>query len=516
LEVFLSDTEKEKKDVFESIWKFLASVKLAIFILIILASSSIIGTIVEQGAEPAQNIQLLAKFVGDQAAPTVYNIFAKLGFMDMYGSWWFVSFLILFSINLIICSLDRLPKTWKFIQRPLKPLSDNAISAQPVKRDITLRTSLNVARDEIANILKAAKYQFDEATENDSVQFYSQKFKYARLGAYVVHISLILIFAGAVIGLRFGFKASINLPEGREANYVYLSPTERIPLGFTVKCNWYKTEYYGETTTPREFSSELVVFENGKEILTKRIEVNDPLTYKGITFYQSSYGVLSGVLEDYRVQDTPSDGRMTTLQPKFSKFPNLVGRFIITVAPANGKGTTLSLRRGEVFTIPATNVKGTVIGFSPTLDRDRRSSELGTNSYYKDQLVNPAVAIEVEAPGREKFVGWFLQGDTTIVVPEAEHTIKFDEFNGIEYTGLQVAKDPGVWLIYLACIVMSLGLYVSFFISHRKIWIKITDNKKSVRITIGGSVNRNKLNFEKEVDRLLSHASKAIEGRSKQ
>jgi cytochrome c biogenesis protein len=250
--------------------------------------------------------------------------------------------------------------------------------------------------------------------------------------------------------------------------------------------------------------------------LTKRIEVNDPLKYKGITFYQSSYGMLSGVLEDFRVQETPGGGRMTTLQPTFSKYPNQVGSFIITVAPAHGHETTLSLQRGEVFTIPGTDIKGAVIGFSPTLDRDRRTNELGTSSYYKDQLLNPAVAIEVEAPGRGKFVGWFLQGDTTIVAPEAEHTIKFDDFNGIEYTGLQVAKDPGVWLIYIACFVMAFGLYVAFFISHRKIWVIITDNKESVRITIGGNVNRNKLNFEREVDRLLSHASKAIEGRSQQ
>ncbi|MCK5505704.1 MAG: cytochrome c biogenesis protein ResB, partial [Thermodesulfovibrionia bacterium] len=62
--------------MFETVWKFFASVKLAIFLLIILALSSIIGTIVEQQAEPAKNITLLAKFFGDAFAPTVYNIFA--------------------------------------------------------------------------------------------------------------------------------------------------------------------------------------------------------------------------------------------------------------------------------------------------------------------------------------------------------------------------------------------------------------------------------------------------------
>ncbi|HDO25451.1 MAG TPA: hypothetical protein ENG95_02245, partial [Nitrospirae bacterium] len=102
---------KEKKDIFDIIWGFLASVKLAVVILIILALTSIIGTIVEQRAEQATNIALLAKLFGDSLAPTVYNIFAKLGFMDMYHSWWFVGLLVLFSINLTVCSLDRFPKT---------------------------------------------------------------------------------------------------------------------------------------------------------------------------------------------------------------------------------------------------------------------------------------------------------------------------------------------------------------------------------------------------------------------
>jgi hypothetical protein len=62
---------------------------------------------------------------------------------------------------------------------------------------------------------------------------------------------------------------------------------------------------------------------------------------------------------------------------------------------------------------------------------------------------------------------------------------------------------------------MSIALYVSFFISHRKLWINISKDKNSVRILAGGSVNRSRLNFEKEIDKILLHATKAIEGRSK-
>ncbi len=474
--------DREKKDIFESIWKFFASVKLAIFVLILLAVSSIVGTIVEQQAEPAKNIALLAKFFGDSAAPTVYNIFAKLGFMDMYGSWWFTTFLAVFSINLIVCSIDRFPKTWRLIKTPLKPLSDAAIKSMPVKKELTLKAGPGVAKDEFLNSLKASGYHVREATESDSVRLYTQKGRYVRLSVYVVHLSIILIFIGAIIGIQYGFKGYLNLPEGRASNVAYESPTKPIPLDFTIKCNWYDTQYYDGIDTPKEFQSELVIMENGKEVVTKVIEVNDPLTYKGITFYQSSYGMM----------------------------PEAAGYFVLDVTPNGGQEKRLWLRYGDSFEIPGTGVKGKIHDFSPALTRDRFTNKLTT---YSENMVNPALAIEFDQPGRDKYIGWILKRYPDTGEIPGGHSVKFADYWGVEYTGLQVAKDPGVWLIYLSSVLMTVALYICFFISHKKIWINITNDKKSVRVMVGGSTNRNRLNFEKEVDKIISVAAQAIETR---
>jgi cytochrome c biogenesis protein len=480
----LGKKEKEKKDIFERIWSFFASVKLAIFLLIILALSSIIGTIVEQNAEPARNIALLAKFFGDSAAPTVYNIFAKVGFMDMYDSWWFVSFLALFSINLIVCSIDRFPKTWRIVQATQRPLPDNSLRSLPIKKDATFKTTVNIVKDEFSNILRSSKYHTNEATGEGSVQLYSQKGRYARLAVYVVHLSIILIFLGAILGIRFGFKGYLNLPEGSASDTAYESPTKEIPLGFTIKCNWYDTQYYEGIDSPKEFQSELVIIENGREVLKKVIEVNDPLTYRGITFYQSNYGMLQ---------------------------ERTHGDFILNITPAGGQVKTFRLKFGNSFEIPGTKIKGRVVDFSPALSRDRNTGRLIT---YADNMVNPAVAIEFSEPGKKTYKGWILRRyPETGILPDG-HRIQLMDYWGIEYTGLQVAKDPGVWLIYLASIIMSIALYICFFINHKKIWINITDNKSSVRVTIGGAISRNRIAFENEIDKILSHASKAIEGRS--
>ena len=43
---------------------------------------------------------------------------------------------------------------------------------------------------------------------------------------------------------------------------------------------------------PKEYRSSLTILEDGRPVLTKEIIVNDPLRYKGVSMYQSSYGTL--------------------------------------------------------------------------------------------------------------------------------------------------------------------------------------------------------------------------------
>jgi cytochrome c biogenesis protein len=478
---------KEKTNIFEKIWKFFSSVKLAIVILIILALTSIIGTIVEQRAEPATNIALLAKFFGDNTAPTVYNIFVKLGFMDMYRSWWFIGLLILFSINLIICSLERFPKTLRLFKSEMRPLGERGIRSLPIKKELSLKTDIKTARDEFLNSLNASKFRVNETTSDGAVQLYSQKGGYTRFGVYVVHLSILLIFIGAIIGARFGFGGFLNVPEGGGSSVIYTAGGGTIPLGFIIKCNNYKTTYYYGTDSPQDFKSELVIVDNGREVLTKQIEVNSPLTYKGITFYQSSYGMI----------------------------PNAIGQFVLALTPSGGQAKEVRLGMGNSFEIPGTGIQGTIVNFSPALGRGPESGDLKT---YDDKLTNPAVAIEISEPGKDKYTGWFLQRyPNTWTLPGSGHVIEFVDYWGVEYTGLQVSKDPGVWIIYLACIVMTIGLYASFFLSHKKIWVNIvpesSGKKASVKVSAGGTSSKNRLAFEKAVDDIMSRAAGAIEAR---
>ncbi|HAY40073.1 MAG TPA: cytochrome c biogenesis protein ResB, partial [Desulfobacteraceae bacterium] len=42
-------------------------------------------------------------------------------------------------------------------------------------------------------------------------------------------------------------------------------------------------------------------------------------------------------------------------------------------------------------------------------------------------------------------------------------------YNQRYYTGLQVTSDPGVWVVYAGFIMMIIGCFITFFMSHQRL-----------------------------------------------
>jgi cytochrome c biogenesis protein len=81
-------------------------------------------------------------------------------------------------------------------------------------------------------------------------------------------------------------------------------------------------------------------------------------------------------------------------------------------------------------------------------------------------------------------------------------------------TGLQVAKDPGVWLVYLGCGLMLLGLYMAFFLTHKRIWLYKHVDAGGTTLNLGGSSNKNKPAFAKLFDQLENLIDRAIKDKN--
>jgi cytochrome c biogenesis protein len=49
---------------------------------------------------------------------------------------------------------------------------------------------------------------------------------------------------------------------------------------------------------------------------------------------------------------------------------------------------------------------------------------------------------------------------------------------------------------------MTLGLFIAFFMSHRKLWVRIVEDKGNTRVYIGASVNKNRAAFERKIEKM--------------
>ena len=422
-----------------SIWSFFASVKLALFVLFFLASASVIGTVIPQNSPAEEYVKLYGA--------NMARLFQILDFQDMYNSWWFVLLLVMLGLNLTICTIERLPNVWRLVVLDnLTTDIDRLAGMRPNKQILTSMAPEEAAAKARAGLAENG-WQAKEAVRDNGILLFAQKGPWTRLGVYAVHSSILIIFAGAMIGSYFGYKGSVMIPETRSTDSIYaFGDQKEIKLGFEVLCKRFTLTKY-PNGAPKEFRSDLAILENGKEVLTKSIVVNDPLSYKGHTFYQSSY-------QSYQ-------------------------KFLISLTDNQSKNAELFLvEPGKEIKWPLEEVSFGIIN----RELNQTSMQYRYKIWFKDS-----------SGAAESF--WIVDGDTaTVKLGDTEYAFGLKEFFA---TGLQVTKDPGVWYVYIGCAIMLLGLMVAFFLSHRRIWVFIKRETDETSVLVSGNANKNKPTFEK-------------------
>ncbi len=437
------------------IWNFLISVKLAIWILIVLAVTSILGTVIEQNQPPEKYHQVYEDWA--------YNLMDRINLFDMYHSWWFLLLLCLFTLNLTCCTIDRLPRVIRTVRKPKLILDDATEKSLSLTERWKSKGDIPHRAEEY-KVALARVFAAPKVTDADGVvHLYAEKGVSSRFGAYAPHAGIVIVFIGAILGNVFGFKSYVNIPDGKEASHLDArGGKQHIDLPFSVRNNrfWLETYPGGQ---PKKYASDLSVMENGREVLRKTITVNDPLVYKGVWFYQSGYGQEGGATAQVAVRR--QDG-----------------------TPAGN----LSLALNEPVRIDGYGVVR------------------GVNYEQDFQGNGPALQVVIEKPGRPASDLWILQGRPDM--DRGRNDSLVFSFGGLAakmYTGLQVAKDPGVNVVWLGCLLLTAGMMVSFFLSHWRIWIRLAKGPHGkVEVTAAGSANRNRPAFEKTFASVLAEVRK--------
>lgn len=458
-----SENKGSPKGFAGDVYDFFCSVKLSIVVLIALALTSIFGTVVEQGKDPAAYVEAYGEGVG--------KVIQLLNLGDMYHSWWFLVLLALLLINITFCSIRRFPHAVR-LMRDRNPVFDGRPVAIHERREYTLKgRSLEQAAEGAQRLLAETLGKPVRQDVDGKAYFLATRGAWSRMGVYLTHSSLFLFAVGAQIGVWAGVKGFVEIPEGMSIREVGLRSGGSLPLDFEVRCDKFEVSFYPDPATgrptgrPKDYKSWLSVIENGKTVVQKTIEVNDPLIYKGIYFYQSSYGQRAG-----------RAGYLSVYGPR---------RNLVADRAKLGKGEALELEGGAKLRLLdlTTDLRGT----------------------------GPAVLVAVDSAAGVRAEPVVLQKSDGPPSAVGDFFVRMDDLEASMYTGLQVAKDPGVPVIWAGCILITIGLLMAFFVSHRRVWIRVTATDSGVRVLLAGNASRNRIAFEKWFETLADRAKESFE-----
>ncbi len=456
-----------------SIWNFFTSVRLTIVLLLTLAATSIIGTLIPQNESPEAYLKAFGPFL--------YRFFDILGFYDLYHAWWFQTLMLMLALNVLVCSIDRLSATWRIIF-PKRPKFNLSRFRNLEKKEEFTPNGSGEKLKERYQVIISNKYRYCQVEETDSgYAIFGERGRWTRIGVYIVHLSVICMLVGGVIGSRFGFEGYVNLAPGDAAQQIRLrNSNEVFPLDFTIRCDDFKVSFY-PNGAPEEFRSSLSIIKQGKVVKSQDIIVNDPLHYQGISIFQANYGPLPPRPQDIKMPD------------EFT---------LVFTSKVTGMIYQKKAAIGKTIKIPEGLGKFVVDEFRKTYDfrgQDLGATIIGTLHQIDGATVE--VVLPIQFPSFDKMGSIFnkTRKDNVLI---SVTDVKAQPAETRYFTGLQVSRDPGVWVVYAGFILIILGCYVTFFMSHRQVCVDVVTSVQNCRVLVSGTANKNKLGNERKLETL--------------
>lgn len=422
-----------------SLFQTLQSVQFGIKILIAIAVVSVIGTVIPQGRS--------ADFYNEHYGGIVSFLINFFRFDITYKSPLFISLVCLFGVDLILCSLKRLPSVLRITFKPDLTPDAGKISRMPVN-DAIEKKSL----DAVSKVFAESGVRLRKI---DDTRLFGEKGKFGYMGSTIVHVSILIFLLGGLVSLITGQRGNIVLEKGQSSSVVTLNDESTIPLGFEIKFNQFEVEFYQDYPgRPKSYKSSVTVSEPGKGVYDKDIMVNHPLMTQGFTIYQSSYGVTENSLS-VSEDDTVRVGIKLKGAP--DEMPPIV---------------TLDMMQGKLYTIP---------GFGDSI-------EVRLDKVYRDfkrlQSVsgetNPAIKVDVLVNGETRWDVFAFKNFPGLNMPMDQEDLIFmftmleimqsGTFEPEYYTVLGVVRDRGIPIMWIGAILIMFGLFFSFYVRPKRIW----------------------------------------------
>ena len=519
----------EERSIVAQVWQGLASVKLAIGLIGVLTVLSILGTLIPQGQSQMAYISRYGE--------TGYRIISFFQVDGMFHSWYYLGLLGLLGLNTTACLSRRFRTTLHMLRRQPGGQTADSLLRLENSAEVPISGGPIKALERAAESLRAKGYR----VKRQGANLMASKQRFGRLGVDVFHASLVLLLVGALLGGFLGFESYQEANKGE---------TFEVPNGnFQVRVDDLWTESY-EDGRIKDWYSKLTVIDDGQEVKTETIQVNDPMTYEGITFYQTSFGSdwMGGAELTFAVQQIGSTSSGGNGSGSAEEAGDGVGTTNSSGQNPHGStgspdGSSASPHgSGSSYTVTETLNEQTVVKGARFAINDELSAEFVR--FYPDimfteqgpqnrsgRLNNPAAEMRIYRGDELLFYGYtFAQfPDMQVWIPNAsnddsnansgssqsamtqgrlgEMPIRLDivGMNAPQYTGMQVSSNPGIWVVYLSFVLMGLGIVLNFYTPPRWVWAV----GERARLVVGG-VGRDNREFMGEFETLLDQVQRDL------
>jgi cytochrome c biogenesis protein len=414
-------------------------------------------------------------------SPQMLRLLDATGLTDIFHTRWFVTLLLLVSLTIIAASIERFPNAWRYFSRPYKSPDEG------FRKFLPTQALIPVANEEqgisaAERALHKLGFGSERIVRSESFSLFSERHRISEMAVYIVHASLLLIFLGGIVDALYGWKGFLMLTPGTSSNQIALRSNSVRTIPFAIRCDGTGEETYADGT-PKRWWSKLAVLDNGREVSSKEIVVNDPLVYHGIRFYQASYG---------------STGK--------------VDRLILNAAPvhATAQAREISLAMNQPIALDDdTSVQ--LVEFIP--DYVVQDGHIYARS---NEVQNPAAHLVVTSLKSKSSVNFWLPEIPGIAEnASSPYVFEAKDLKMGFYTGLQVSHEPGQWSVWAGVVLMAIGLTFVFYVVHMRFWVvPVIDKLGHSALWVGGAANRNRDAFELKFKKLVEEIKQELQSES--
>jgi cytochrome c biogenesis protein len=298
--------------------ELLSSMRFAISLLTLISIASIIGTVLKQN-EPMTNYV-------NQFGPFWFEVFSKLNLYAVYSTWWFLVIMGFLVVSTSLCLLRNAPKMLKDMRSWRENVREQSLRNFHHKAEWRVDISRAALTAQTLARVTANGYKTKVIEKENATLIAAKQGAGNKWGYIFAHASIVIICLGGLLdsdlpiriqkllfdktpfvgnGIiaqipeqhRLGlgnptFRGNTLIPEGSSSSTAIISQQDGVliqDLPFTIQLKRFIIDYYS-TGMPKLFASEVVVtdHENGK-VFPATIKVNEPLIYRGVAVYQSSF-----------------------------------------------------------------------------------------------------------------------------------------------------------------------------------------------------------------------------------